>query len=240
MTAGGDGEGLRILVAAPRKSGGAQLRCMLAYVYGLGVGDARSKSLNDDAAEVPPGMVVATHQAYSPAFAASAIGSDVRLLAVVRHPYDLFTSNYLNAQHRDKRGGAASDEQTPFALLRGRPIDDLTVLGYLEDGFGEQISWLLGWQASGATLVSYERLIADPAQTLRALTEHIAPADDARVERAPLVCPAESLVRSRPGAGRRMPALAPGGWRDHLTEAHLAILRARYGDATRALGYEAS
>lgn len=234
---GTDRNAMRIVIAA-RSGGRAQLGCMLAYLYGLGVGETRIQINGDDADDVPAGTVAATQQPFTPALGEAARRTGIDLVAIVRHPYDLFVSQYLGQQLRGKRSGASSTDPKPAVVLRDRAIDAPEVLGFLEDGFGEQVTWLLGWQGSGAAIVPYERLIEEPAGTLRYLTERIAPVEANRIERAVLVCPAEGPVRSRPGIGRRMPATPPGAWREHLTSAHLAILRARYGDAVRALGYE--
>ncbi|MFT4041147.1 MAG: hypothetical protein QM692_23400, partial [Thermomicrobiales bacterium] len=59
-----------------------------------------------------------------------------------------------------------------------------------------------------------------------------------QAQHAAALCPAENAVASRPGRGRRMPAVAPGSWRTLLPPALLNILRAQYAGDVVALGYE--
>ena len=72
--------------------------------------------------------------------------------------------------------------------------------------------------------------------------EHLATAlgnlDDDAIARAVAICPAENLVRSSPYRGRRMPPVPAGAWRERLTDEQLSVLRERYGDDVRRLGYE--
>jgi hypothetical protein len=237
MNAMADQGSLRILLAAPRKSGAAHLRCLLASVYGLAVADPRGAPPSDDLDEIPEGAILATDRAFSPHLGASAERRGVNLVAIVRHPYDLFVSDYLVAQQRDQRRGAAGERAARDSAMAGKPIDDPAVLHYLESGFAAQMAWLVDWQQSGAAVVRLEDLLADPAATLHHLTERIEPVDTAGIDRALLVCPSESPVRSRPEIGRRMRVVPPDSWRDHLTPDHLRVFASMHKDALEALGY---
>jgi hypothetical protein len=236
---------MRVLIAAPRKTGNTQLRCLLAAAYGLDAIGSRDVPRDDDKtaiaswlAEMPKGGIVNTGYAFTPRLAALAGEHGVTLVGVIRHPYDLFVSNYEIAQHRASRD---TDESSPlgvWAALAGKPIDDATVLTFLHDDFREDMDWLIGWLDSGAPLVRYERLAADEAATLTELSQGLGRLSAKQIDRALAACEAPPVYRARPSRGRRMPALPPGSWREQLSEAHLAILRDRYGDDIRRLGYE--
>lgn len=228
---------MRVLLAAPRKSGGAQLRCLLAAVYGLALVDPRGGPPSDELDEIPEGGIITTDRTFTPRLGVRARRRGVHVVAIVRHPCDLFLSTYLIAQQRSQRTGAAAAEAPTDSHLGGKPIDDPAVLAYLETGFADRIAWLLDWQRSGAEIVRFEDLVADPAATLRCLTGRISPVDALRIERALLICPAESPVRSRPEIGRRMRVVPPGSWREHLGPTHLNVFATKYKDPLETLGY---
>jgi len=87
-------------------------------------------------------------------------------------------------------------------------------------------------------LVHFELLDAAPSQALAALATALGHLDDDQIGRAVEGCPAENLIWSSPVLGRRMPPVPAGAWRDRLTERQLSVLRDRYGDDVRKLGYE--
>lgn len=232
MTVARDSATLRILLAAPRKSGAAHLRCLLAAVYGLAVIDPRGAPPSDDLDELPDGAVLATDRAFSNTLGESASRQRTHLIAILRHPFDLFMSTYQVAQQRMQRG----EVHAPTGL-EGKSLADPAVRNYLETRFTEQIAWLLDWHASGALIVRYEELIADPAATFGALANRIDPVGSVQIDRALLVCPTENPVRSRPSSGRRMPEVSPGAWREILPPGIQAALMERYGDVPHQLGY---
>jgi hypothetical protein len=240
---------MRILVAAPRKSGNTRLRCLLASMYGLKTVGSRGLPVADDAtmltswltsSQFPDGSVAHRGFAYSPALAAAAAQSELILIGVLRHPFDLFVSNFDSAQRRGDKDDAESATGSGQAWhgLAGKAIDDPAVFTYLRDEFGEEIAWLLSWSDSGRPIVRLEQLASDPASSLAELADQIAPCSFEQIALAVVACPATNIVYTRPDRNRRVPELPPGAWRDRLSHTQLALLRKQYGVSVKALGYE--
>ena len=236
---------MRVLIAAPRKTGNAQLRCLLASAYGLEL--MSSRDAPDDAdfsqvaswlEELPDRCVVHSSFRYSPELQTLAAKIGITLVAVLRHPFDLFVSLHEIAQRRSDKKGRQAQALAAWAPLAGKELDDPAVLEYLREGFSAEIAWLKAWHDSGVPLLRFELLEADPSQALTSLSTHLGPLDDETVARAVAIWPAENLVRSSPVRGRRMPAVSSGAWRERLTAEHVAILRDHYGDDIERLGYE--
>ena len=236
---------MRLMIAAPRKTGNTQLRCLLASLYGLELISSRDAPAGADFTEVaswlqelPDRSVTHTsfrHTAQLESFCAE---NGIRLVAVLRHPFDLFVSIYEIAQRRSNKTERQRAVAVPWASLSGRKLDDPEVLAYLRDGFSDEIAWLKGWHQSGVPVLRFELMQAAPARALAELGTQLGSLDDEAVLRALTVCPAENLVRSSPVRGRRLPTLSAGIWRERLSDDHIAILQERYGDDVRQLGYE--
>ena len=236
---------MRVLIASPRKTGNAQLHCLLASAYGLELVGARDAPDGADLVAVaswlgdfPDRGVVHTSFRHSPELAMLLAKHGVTVVAVLRHPFDLFVSIHEIAHRRSQKKGRHPESEEPWAPLAGRALGDPAVLAYLRDGFADEIAWLTEWHDSGAPLLRFELLEADPAGALTELATALGHLDEDAIARAVAVCPAESVVRSSPVRGRRMPAVSSGAWRERLSDVHLAILRDRYGDEIRRLGYE--
>jgi hypothetical protein len=238
---------MRVLIAAPRKTGNIQLRCLVASAYGLELVSARDAPDAADFSrvaswlgELPDRSVAHTSYRRSPNLETLAAKLGMTLVAVLRHPFDLFVSIHEIAQRRSDKKGRLTDAAVAWAPLEGTELDDPAVLAYLREGFSEEIAWLLEWYDSGVPIVRYEVLEADPARALTNLSAHLGSLDGDAIARAVAICPAENLVRSSPVRGRRMPAVPAGTWRERLSDDHIAILRDRYGEDTKRLGYELS
>lgn len=236
---------MRLLIASPRKTGNAQLRCLLASAYGLELIGSRDAPDGSEVTAVeswlgdfPDRRVAHTTFRHSPRLAKIAAEHDVMLVAVIRHPFDLLVSIHEIAQRLSDKKGHHSERKEPWAPLAGRALDDPAVLTYLSDGFSDEISWLKEWHDSGAPLVRFELLEADPAAAVTELATVLGELDEDVIARAVAICPGESMVRSSPVRGRRMPPVPPGTWRSRLSDDQLVILRDRYGDDVRHLGYE--
>jgi len=236
---------MRVLIASPRKTGNAQLRCLLASAYGLELVGSRDAPDGSEVNAVeswfddfPDRGVAHTTFRHTPRLAEIAAAHHVALVAVMRHPFDLLVSIHEIAQRRSDKKGRQPDTEEPWAPLAGRELDDPVVLAYLTDGFSDEINWLKEWHDSGTPLVRFELLEADPAAALNELATALGEIDEDVVARAVAICPGESIVRSSPVRGRRMPPVPAGTWRERLSDDHLAILRDRYGDDVRHLGYE--
>jgi hypothetical protein len=238
---------MRLLIATPRKSGNAQLRCLLASAYGLELINSRYAPDGSDFAEIaawlgelPERSVVHTSFRYTPQLKTLATKLGITLVAVLRHPFDLFVTIYDVAQHRADKKEPKAGAAVSWVQLAGREIDHPDVMKYLREGFSEEIDWLREWRASGVPALRFERLEADPFQALSGLTTHLGPVDDDAVEHAVANCPAEKQVRTSPVRGRPtpIPVVPTGAWRERLSDDHVSILRDRYGDDVRQLGYE--
>jgi hypothetical protein len=237
---------MRVVIAAPRRSGGPLLRCLLGAAYHLAAVGSRDAPERDDLAAIDAWMADLPEQSvtiagfpFSPELEAIARRHDVRLVAILRHPFDLFLSNHDVAQQQAKRRRGTAENARSWGKLAGLALDDPATLAYARDDFGEDVAWMEGWQASGAPIVRYELLDADPAAVLTGIASHFGPLDSAGIARAIQLCPAENVVVSRPDRGRRMPVLPAEAWREQLPAPVLALLRDRYGAAAARLGYDA-
>ena len=238
---------MRVVIAAPRKTGNARLRCLLAAAYGLepvGSRDAPDDSNFSRVASwlggLPDRRVGHTSYRHTAELETLATTLGITLVAVVRHPFDLFISIYEVAQRRSDKKGRQTDTAAAWAPLEGTELDNPMVLAYLREGFSEEIAWLIDWYRSGVPIVRFEVLEADPSRALMGLSDRLGSLDADVVARAVAICPAENLVRSSPVRGRRMPPVSTGAWRERLSDEHIAILRDRYGEDVKHLGYELS
>lgn len=236
---------MRVLIASPRKTGGAHLRCLLATTYGLNAAATRDAPAGTDVAamdawlaELPEHSVIGTSFPYSTDLARAARRHGVSLLAILRHPFDLFLSNHEVAQQRAARKKNTAEDVAFWNQFAGRELDDPALLDYARDGFATEIDWLLGWHESGHPTVRFEALTEDAAATLAALASHIGPRDQEAITRAIEQCPPDSPILSRPSRGRRMGDLPPGAWRERLPDTLQATLRQHFAAAAARLGYE--
>jgi len=236
---------MRVLIASPRKTGNAQLRCLVATAYGLELIGSRDAPDGSDLTTVGPWLedfpdrgVAHTSFHHSPELMTLLADHGVSVIAVLRHPFDLLVSIHEIAQRRSTKKGRRVRESEPWEFLAGRDLDDPVIMEYAIDGFVDEIAWLQGWHDSGVPLVHFELLEAAPSQALAALATALGHLDDDQIGRAVEGSPAENLIWSSPVLGRRMPPVPAGAWRDRLTERQLSVLRDRYGDDVRRLGYE--
>ena len=236
---------MRVLIASPRKTGNAQLRCLLASAYGLeSIGSRDAPDGSDIAAveswleDFPNRGVAHTSFSYSPELAMLLATHGVSAVAVLRHPFDLLVSIHEIAQRRSAKKGRRLQEADPWAPMAGRDLGDPAVLEYAIDGFSNEIAWLKSWHDSGAPFVRFEMLEAAPSQALTQLAAALGDLAGDHIARAVEMCPAENVIWSSPVLGRRMPPVPSGSWRERLPENQLSILRDHYGDDVRHLGYE--
>jgi len=236
---------MKVLIAAPRKSGSARLRCLLSFAYTLTSAPSRGVPDQDDTdalagwlGGLPESGIVSTDFDFTPEFREASIRHAISLVAILRHPFDLFVSNYDVAQQRALRGKPATRDDAMWSPLVGKSLDDLDVLDYARNGFAGEITWLHRWHESDTPTIRFEQVEADPAGALTALTAALGAIDDAGIARAVALCPAENTVQNRPERGRRMEALPAGAWQERLPTATLHILRERFTADVRRLGYE--
>lgn len=238
---------MKILIVAPPKTGNSWLKCLLATAYGLDWLTSETVPAGTDVADFrrwvesggfPEDGVFHHHYDWSPELVAVAKAHGIHLATILRDPYDMFVSRYFftqaqadNPNRPDK--GAAHD------AMIGEPIDAPAALAYLADGFSGQMRKGIEWLQSGdSVVVRYENLHDDPVAELTRATDRIAPLPPERIAAAIEACTADALLQRRKGLRRRIRSATVGDWRNHLTEAHLALFRERHADAIRALGYE--
>ncbi len=236
---------MRVLIAAPRKSGSARLRCLLSFAYGLTSAPSRGVPDQDDFAaleewlgDLPESSIVSTDFTYLPEFRETCARHAISLVAILRHPFDLFVSTYDVAQQRSLRGKPATRDDEIQSKLVGASLDDSVVLDYARNGFAGEVASLIGWQESDVPTIRFEQIEADPAAALADLAASLGAVDDAAIARAVALCPTGNPVHGRPERGRRMEALPPGAWQERLPEITLDVLRERFGADVRRLGYE--
>ncbi|MFT4036885.1 MAG: hypothetical protein QM692_01795, partial [Thermomicrobiales bacterium] len=141
---------MRVIIAAPRKSGSAQLRCLLAMAYGLKapVSDAPSQATPESVQtwlDESADNSVATCDFAAPLLADAARAAGVSVVAVIRHPYDLFLSNYEVAQQRASRNRDEPETAGAWAQLAGLDLTSTEVEEYARVSFGEELRWLRDW-----------------------------------------------------------------------------------------------
>jgi hypothetical protein len=236
---------MHVLIASPRKTGNAQLRCLVATAYGLELIGSRDAPDGSDLTTIGPWLedfpdrgVAHTSFHHSPELLKLLADHGVSVIAVLRHPFDLLVSIHEIAQRRSTKKGRRVRESEPWESLAGRDLGDPIVMEYAIDGFADDIAWLTGWFDSGVPLVRFELLEANPSRALAGLATAFGHLDDDQIERAVGSCPAENLIWSSPVLGRRMPPVPAGAWRERLTDGQLSVLRDRYGDDVLKLGYE--
>lgn len=168
-----------------------------------------------------------------------ATAAGVLLVGVVRHPFDLFVSNYDVAQQRATRGRDADDQEIAWTVLAGEELAGDVATAYAAGAFSAEIAAIQDWSKSEVS-VSFEDLLVEPGTVLNSLSAELGPLTHEEIAHAVGLCPAENVVVSRPGQGRRMPPTPPGAWRDRMPASLIAVLVQHYGAEVAELGYQSS
>lgn len=240
---------MRIVIAAPPKTGNAWLKCLLATIYDLHwLPGPESPPTNDfasfktwaEAGNFPDNAIYHQHYDYSPELSAFAASIPAHLATILRDPYDQFVSLYFFVQVQAENPNRAAKGRTrPADTMIGKPIDHPVTLTYLRDEYGSDLAKGLAWLRGGdSTAVRYEALHADPVTELTRATAAIAPVATEKIERAITACEASTLLANRKGLKRRIRSATVGDWRNHLTAEHLEIFRVQHAALIRALGYD--
>lgn len=235
---------MRLVISAPRKTGGAQLRCLLSMAYDLKAPPISAPGSGDAAAvaewiEGLPEKSVSTCDLPVSTLNAAAARTGVQIIGVIRHPFDLFVSNFDVAQQRAARGRDDNETDNAWIVLSGEDLESEVTHAYAVSDFSREVSALRD-SASAGISVRYEDLLVEPDAVLQTVSLALGPLKATQIDHAVSLCPAENVVASRPGKGRRMPALPPGAWRERLPPALLETLRSHYGVHVTALGYDVS
>lgn len=236
---------MRIVINGPPKQGHRWLKCLLADVYDLKVlGGTQTPETRPDAFAAwveaggfADGTIFHQHAKFSRRLAREMAAAPAHLIAVIRDPYDTFVSLYFWAQDRAAHGELGERERPRNSIL-DKPLDHPDVVAFLAEGYGQYVAQANEWLHSGrAEVVRYEDLHRDPIATLRRVTDRIEPVAEERITRAVEACRAENMRQKSAKFARHVRSATVGDSAQHLTAAHLAVFRDRYGDLVRSLGY---
>jgi hypothetical protein len=236
---------VRIVINGPPKQGHRWLKCLLAGAYELRVlgGELTPESRPDalaawiGAGGFADGTIFHQHAKFSRRLVRVLEAAPARLFTVVRDPYDTFVSFYYWAQDRAAHGELGERER-PRNSIVGKPLDHPDVLAFLAGGYGQHMDQANGWLHSGrAEVVRYEDLHRDPVATLRRIAARVGTLPEGRIVEAVEDCRAENMRARSAKLARHVRSATVGDSEQHLSEAHLAIFRDRYGDLVRSLGY---
>lgn len=245
---------MRIVLAGPPKTGNVWLKCLLADIYGLRPLPPKSVPLEGNTVKkqrVTPsafvdwansgkfddGSIFHQHYQFSEEICDVAEALPAHIITIVRDPYDAFVSAYFTMQQYqpdDLRRGPLQ------ASLIGKPIDHPDVLKFLEQGgMSRNVQMAHDWLRSGRSkIVRYENLQRDPEGELRRLTDEVESAPLPQIVAAIESCKADTMRQKSAATAKHVRTARVGDSREHLTEAHLAIIRERYGDLIRDIGYD--
>ena len=238
---------MRLLVAAPPKTGNVWFEHLVSVAYGLqwirqappvdywkseGAGGLREVL----ASGVFPVDAVC-HQHFGPSAELLAIAAewDIALATTLRHPYDQFVSWYWYIQRFPDAFRAAND---PGAAAIDKPLDDPIVLDLLATRFGRFIDQGVAWLESGRSLiVRYDALHESPADVVEQAGRLIGRVPVVPVEEAIARSNADAMRRQSPDLQLHVRSARTGDWRDHLTEPHLEVFRTVHRTRIERLGY---
>ena len=238
---------MRLLIAAPPKTGNVWLEKLCCEAYGL-------RWLT----EVPPldywnsmdpdGLdgflesgrfpdAAVCHQHFFPSTTLSSLAKswDIKIATTLRDPYDQFVSWYWYVQRFSQSFVAVDD---PGVAVIGKSIDDRAVMEFLDARFGRFLDQGLAWLESGQSeIVRYEELHARPAEVLNRLETRFDLTPIAASDEAIRGASAEKLREEGPTLRLHVRAARVGDWKNHLTEAHLDVFRERHRSRIERLGY---
>jgi len=238
---------MRVLVAAPPKTGNVWLEKLLSSAFGLqwvreappldywvssNAGGLREFLALD---RFPEAAIC--HQHFWPSRELFDLAGEwnIALATTLRDPYDQFVSWYWYIQRFSSAFLAAND---PGAVAIGKAIDDPEVLTLLATRFGRFLDQGGAWLESRRSLiVRYEDLQSRPAEVIGYAGEQwglpqVLPADQAIA-----LASADALRQLSPDLRLHVRAARIGDWREHLTEQHLEIFRTHHRERIERLGY---
>jgi hypothetical protein len=237
---------VRIIIAGPPKAGNVWLKCLLAHIYDLRPLTNRETPNRPqlelfkqwaEEGKFPDGTIFHQHYDFSTELVNAIDAVPAHVATIIRDPYDGFVSSFFTIQNHGE-DGLRSGRRTD--VMVGKSLADPDVVAYLRNGgFRNNMRRAKEWLESGRSLVvRYEGLHADPIAELRKVTDTIQPVPDARIVAAVEACSAENM-RSMGGVGsKHVRTAVVGDSRKKLSEEQLAVLREKYADEIRALGYE--
>jgi hypothetical protein len=237
---------VRILVAAPPKTGNMWAKCLLGSIYGLRwlkpKEQPRQSTLQHFRAWVAEGnfadgTIYHQHYDFCPEICDIAEGLPAHVVTLVRDPYDAFVSTYHTLQQHHAEDNR---KKRKMVELMGKPLDDPSVIEFLKvGGYRNNLIKARDWMTCGRVIViRYEELHADPVGALTRATEQIAPVDRSAIEAAVAACTPEAMRQRSAGMERHVREARPGDAKQKLTPAHYEAFREAYSDLIEQLGYE--
>jgi hypothetical protein len=231
---------VRILVAAPPKTGNVWIKHILAGVYDLKILDEipgrSAPELKEfvDRGRFRDRSIFHQHFHPEPALFDALKKLAPHIVTTNRNPYDAFVSLYFFAQRHQE----AFKEGHPVYMMVGKPVDHPDVLTYLAQEFPYQLTLMDAWINSGQSfIVSYEDLFHDPHTTVERLTRQIKPVSMAKIRKAVDASSAD-VLKARAGYWDvHIRTATVGDWQSTLTEPHFKILREQ-SDLISRIGYE--
>lgn len=181
------------------------------------------------------------HQHYYPTNSLSQLvqREKIQLVTTVRNPYDTFVSLYFYIQNFPELFGPEHNLHT----LVGKPIDAPAVLAFIGDkdstvGFGYHVKMATRWLEMKETIIiSYLNLRQHTFQELLRVTRQIAPANWVKINLAIYHCSADKMRKQAKVFEKHIRKATVNDYRNHLTEVHYTLFRAKYGDEIQKLGY---
>lgn len=235
---------IRILVAAPPKTGNIWIEKIFSVAYGLEwlrIGppseyEENPAKLRDWVESAFPDSAV-VHQHYRPTHELLDIADEfgIRLVTTLRDPYDQFVSLFFYVQRFPERYQEADD---PAQVLIGRDLGDDAVLQFLETSFRYYLELGVAWLRSRRSLiVRYEDLHFRPEESVLRVAREIQPLDPSAVRAAIKAASAGRMRKIGVDERVHIRSATVGDWRNHLGPAHLRAME-KHGDLVAELGYE--
>jgi hypothetical protein len=238
---------MRVLVAAPPKTGNVWLERLLSLAFGLhwireaptvdywGAKDVGALCQFLASGRLPKMTICHQHFWPSEELFDVARDWDIALATTLRDPYDQFVSWYWFIQRFAKTFVAARD---PGAIAIGKTIDDPEVLALLATHFGRFLDQAAAWLDCGRSLVvRYEDLHKCPTRVLADAGEWLGMDQVLSGEEVIGLARAEAMRQISPDLSLHVRAACVGDWRNHLTERHLDVFRAHHRRRIEQLGY---
>jgi len=239
---------VRILVAAPPKTGNVWVEKLFSLAFGLtwvrdapvhdywGARDPGGLRQFIEAGRFPDNGIC--HQHFWPSDKLDEIlrKHDVLLATTLRDPYDQFVSWYFYIQNFADAFAAAAD---PGVRAIRKPITHPDVLDLLTNEFGRFLDQGIAWLESHRSfLVRYEELHHDPNAVVARAHSHFGLELVMPVQAAVSGSNAEALRREGSDFQRHVRSGRMGTWREHLTGAHVDVFRRSHRSRIERLGYK--